>query len=98
METVSSHLKDKKVAGSRQHGFVKRKSCLTNLIVFYGEVMRSQRLKGEEWILFILALARLLAHQKLLSSFVVCFIFKFLVMNQYKYELGNGWSGGPENS
>lgn len=35
--TIFEH-EDKKVARSSQHGFIKRKSCLTNLIAFYDEL------------------------------------------------------------
>lgn len=34
-------MKDKKVIGSRWHGFMKRKSCLTNLIAFYDKMTSS---------------------------------------------------------
>lgn len=34
-------MKDKKVTASNQHRFIKRKSCLTNLLAFYGEVASS---------------------------------------------------------
>ncbi|GAB0183596.1 mitochondrial enolase superfamily member 1 [Grus japonensis] len=32
---INKHVEKKKVIGSGQHGFIKGKSCLTNLIVFY---------------------------------------------------------------
>lgn len=39
LSTVLSCIKHK-VTGSRQHGFTKGKSCLTNLITFYKDVSR----------------------------------------------------------
>ena len=36
-ESISKHMKDKKVIGNSQHGFRKGKSCLTCLIAFYNE-------------------------------------------------------------
>jgi len=34
----TTHLTDKKVIRSRQHGFTKGKSCLTNSVTFYNEI------------------------------------------------------------
>ncbi|GAB0203761.1 mitochondrial enolase superfamily member 1 [Grus japonensis] len=41
LEAISKHIKDKKVIGSYEHGFMRRKSCLTNLIAFYNEMTGS---------------------------------------------------------
>ncbi|KAF1469936.1 tRNA-specific adenosine deaminase 1, partial [Megadyptes antipodes antipodes] len=38
LETISRHMKDKKIVKSSQHGFTKGKSCLTNLKDFFDEV------------------------------------------------------------
>lgn len=38
LETISRHMKEKKIIKSSQHGFTKEKSCLTNLISFDKEM------------------------------------------------------------
>ena len=38
LETISRHMKEKKSIRNSQHGFPKRKLCLTNLISFYSEI------------------------------------------------------------
>lgn len=38
LETISRHIKDKKVTRSNQHGFIKEQSCLTNLMNFCDEM------------------------------------------------------------
>ncbi|KAK4826561.1 hypothetical protein QYF61_010126 [Mycteria americana] len=40
LESISKHMKNKKVIRSSQHGFTKEKSCLTSLTAFYNEVTR----------------------------------------------------------
>ncbi|KAJ7401467.1 hypothetical protein BTVI_95679 [Pitangus sulphuratus] len=35
LEVITMHVEEKKINGSSQYGFTKRKSCLTNLIAFY---------------------------------------------------------------
>ena len=41
LETISKHIKDKKVTGNSEHGFMKGKSCLTDLIASYGVMIGS---------------------------------------------------------
>lgn len=41
MEPISSHMKEKKVTGNSQQGFIKGRSCLSNPIAFCGEMTSS---------------------------------------------------------
>ena len=56
LETISKHIKDKKVINPSQHGFKKEKSCLTNMIVCYNDITGSVNDQRAE---NILTLARL---------------------------------------
>ncbi|CAM4605533.1 unnamed protein product, partial [Caretta caretta] len=40
-ESILKHLEERKVIRNSQHGFTKGKSCLTNLITFYGQITGS---------------------------------------------------------
>ncbi|CAM5098986.1 unnamed protein product [Eretmochelys imbricata] len=40
-ESILKHLEERKVIRNSQHGFIKGKSCLTNLIAFYDEITGS---------------------------------------------------------
>ena len=40
LEHIEAHLGDKAVIGPSQHGFVKGRSCLTNLISYYDKITR----------------------------------------------------------
>ncbi|CAM5157446.1 unnamed protein product [Eretmochelys imbricata] len=40
-ESILKHFKERKVIRNSQHGFIKGKSCLTNLIAFYDEITGS---------------------------------------------------------
>lgn len=66
LETVSTHITDK-VIGSSQRGFMKGKSCLTNLPDFYNKMICSVN-KGRAMNDLILTLARLSALSPLTAS------------------------------
>lgn len=38
MEGISENLREKRVSGKSQHGFIKGKSCLSNLVVFFDKM------------------------------------------------------------
>jgi len=38
LSTITQHIEDNQVIRPSQHGFMKRRSCLTNLISFYDNV------------------------------------------------------------
>jgi len=48
LETISRHVKEKEIIRSSQHAFTKRKSCLTNLINFYNEMIGLIKHRGEQ--------------------------------------------------
>lgn len=58
LEIIAKHRKDKWVIGSSQHGFMKRKSYLTDLVAFCNE-MTGCWMKGQQWLLLILTLLRI---------------------------------------
>lgn len=58
LETISQHIRDKKVMQSSQHGFMKEQPCLTKLIAYYNEVTGSVG-GGEQWMLFTSTSVRL---------------------------------------
>lgn len=52
LETASGYVKDEKVIRCSQHGFTKRKSCLTSLITY--DEMTTVINEGRWWILVYL--------------------------------------------
>ncbi|PKU44100.1 rna-directed dna polymerase from mobile element jockey-like [Limosa lapponica baueri] len=45
---ISKHVEEKKAIRSSQHGFIKGKSCLTNLIAFYNGMVTGQEAAGNQ--------------------------------------------------
>lgn len=48
---ISKWMEDKRVTGSSEHGFMKRRSCLTDLVAFFGEL--NQWMRGQQGILYL---------------------------------------------
>ncbi|PKU40014.1 rna-directed dna polymerase from mobile element jockey- hypothetical protein [Limosa lapponica baueri] len=53
LETISKHMKDSKMVGSSQHGFMKEKSCLSNLMVFYSEMIGSVDARRAVYVVYL---------------------------------------------
>lgn len=51
LEAVFKHIRDKRVIKSSQHGFMKGKSCLTNLVAFCDE-KTTLCVRGEQLMVF----------------------------------------------
>ena len=57
-EKTSKHVKDSKMVGSSQGGFMQEKSCLSNMMAFYSEMIGS--VDARRAVNFILSLISLL--------------------------------------
>lgn len=51
LRIISKWVEDKRVTGSSEHGFMKRRSCLTDLVAFFGEL--NQWMRGQQGILYL---------------------------------------------
>ena len=69
LETISKHIKGKRVIGSSQVGFMKGKSGFTRLITFYEE-MTSLVIMDREVDVACLGLAEILTLSSTISSWI----------------------------
>lgn len=56
LETLSKHMKDKKVTGSSHNWFMKEKTNFASLMAFYGEIWWPWGMEEEQQVSFILTL------------------------------------------
>ena len=53
LEIISRHMKEKTIIRYSQHGFTRRKSCLTKFINFYNKITRLIDERGTLYIIFL---------------------------------------------
>lgn len=68
LEVISKHIKEKKVTVRHQHGYLKTKSCLMNVIAFCDYLTGLVGEGGEERMLLISSSVRLLTPSLITSS------------------------------